>query len=176
MQEIVQKAIKFASRKHGKANHTRKYTGMPYILHPMSVAQMVSDLPNSTPEMVAAAWLHDTVEDTNATIEDIRNKFGVIVSAYVYMLTDVSKPEDGNRAVRKEMDRIHLSSAHPEAKTIKLADLIDNSRSIITHDPRFARVYMKEKEALLEVLKEGDAKLYKIAVAIVATYNATKDL
>ena len=60
-------------------------------------------------------------------------------------LTDVSKPQDGNRATRKELDRQHTAKASPDAKTIKLADLISNSRSIMKDDPNFAKVYMKEK-------------------------------
>jgi (p)ppGpp synthase/HD superfamily hydrolase len=57
-------------------------------------------------------------------------EFAKEVVALVEMLTDVSKPEDGNRAVRKEIDRQHTALASPEGKTIKLADLIDNTQSM----------------------------------------------
>jgi hypothetical protein len=57
-----------------------------------------------------------------------------------------------------------------KAKTIKLADLIDNSLDIQKHDPNFAKVYMQEKKALLEVLREGDATLYARAKKIVDDY------
>ena len=53
--------------------------------------------------------------------------------------------------------------ATPEAKTIKLADLIDNTKSIVEHDPRFAKVYLEEKRLLLEVLKDGDETLWQQA-------------
>ena len=81
-------------------------------------------------------------------------------------LTDVSKPEDGNRAVRKEIDRQHTAQASPQAKTIKLADLISNTVSIVEHDPKFARIYLKEKALLLEVLTEGDPTLYAMATKL----------
>ncbi|MNN49323.1 hypothetical protein D3C81_1638410 [compost metagenome] len=89
-------------------------------------------------------------------------------------LTDVSKPEDGNRAKRKEADRNHTAMQSPECKTIKLADLISNSKSICEHDKDFAKVYIKEKELLLEVLTEGDPTLYAQARGIVE--KAKKEL
>lgn len=60
-----------------------------------------------------------------------------------------------------------MANASPAAKTIKLADLIDNTSTIMKHDPHFAVTYMKEKAKLLEVLKEGDPTLWKMANDIV---------
>ncbi|MCY1459141.1 hypothetical protein D9M71_765880 [compost metagenome] len=80
--------------------------------------------------------------------------FGPVVLELVGQLTDVSRPQHGNRAVRKRIDRQHTASACPEAKSVKLADLISNTRSIVEHDPAFTRVYLKEKAALLEVLRD----------------------
>jgi hypothetical protein len=82
-------------------------------------------------------------------------------------LTDVSRSADGNRKARKALDRAHTAKASPAAKTIKLADLIDNTKSIVEHDPEFARVYLAEKAALLEVLKEGDQVLWAMASNLV---------
>ena len=158
------KARKFAERYH--SGQTRKYTGEPYINHPEAVAELVRSVSHAE-EMIAAAWLHDTVEDTDATLEDINCHFGYKVAALVEMLTDVSKPSDGNREARKAIDCGHTAKASSEAKTIKLADLIDNSRSIIERDPKFAKVYLSEKAALLEVLRDGDPTLYATAAEIV---------
>ena len=116
---------------------------------------------------VAAALLHDTVEDTNVTIEEIVLVFGCKIAYLVECLTDVSKSTDGNRTVRKELDRQHLAKASAIAKTIKLADLISNTQSIAVYDIDFARVYIKEKKALLGVLTEGDAILLQLATALV---------
>jgi (p)ppGpp synthase/HD superfamily hydrolase len=105
----------------------------------------------------------------------LRDLSGPKVAQLVDELTDVSRPHHGNRAMRKELDRQHLATASKEAKTVKLADLIDNSRDIIKHDPGFAQKYMKEMKALLEVLKEGDANLHADATEIVKKYYAKRD-
>ena len=160
------RAKAFAARHHQAVGQTRKYTGEPYINHPAAVVELVRSVPH-TAEMIAAAWLHDTVEDTNATLDEVRTEFGAEVAELVEMLTDVSRPGDGNRARRKAIDREHTAKASPNAKTVKLADLIDNSRSIIARDPEFAKVYLEEKRLLLEVLKEGEQTLWAKANDIV---------
>ena len=158
---LIKKAAKFAAKAHGDISHRRKYTNEPYIVHPAQVAHMVSKVTDDV-VMIAAAWLHDTVEDTPVSIEDIRREFGNEVAELVDDLSDVAKPEDGNRAVRNEINRKHTATASPRAKTIKLADLIDNTKSIVEHDHDFAIVYLKEKELVLEVLTEGDQTLYNM--------------
>lgn len=171
MSEFVHKAYQFAKNAH--KGQKRKYTFEPYINHPIEVMQIVSTVPH-TEEMLAAALLHDVVEDCGITEDELESEFGLWVNEYVYDLTDKSKPSDGNRQKRKEIDRRHTARAHQKAKTIKLADLISNSRSIVKHDKDFARVYIKEKELLLEVLTEGDATLYAQAKQIVE--DAKKEL
>lgn len=156
MTNRLDKAIEFATRAHGAQK--RKYTGEPYVTHPIAVMRLVETVPH-TEEMLIAAVLHDTVEDTDVTIEDIKREFGAKVARYVDGLTDVSKPEDGNRAERKALDRAHMAEQCPEVKTIKLADLIHNTASIAHHDPSFWKVYKEEKIALLKVLSEADPTL-----------------
>jgi len=159
---LIQRARHYATEMHERINQRRKYTLAPYDVHLKAVADLVATV-SDDPAMIAAAWLHDTVEDTPATFEDLENEFGRDVALLVMDLTDVSKASDGNRAVRKELDRRHLASASPQAKTIKLADLIDNTRDISKHDPRFSKVYLPEMFRLLDVLTDGHAKLYKKA-------------
>jgi hypothetical protein len=72
--------------------------------------------------------------------------------------------------VRKAIDRAHIEKSPPEAKTIKLADLISNTKTIVPLDPDFARVYMREKMKLMEILKEGDETLYQIAIGLCQRY------
>jgi len=158
--DIVRKAQVYAMAAHAAVGQKRKYTGEPYIVHPAEVAKIVAGVPGSTPDMVAAAWLHDVVEDTGCTYTDIHMAFGADIAALVSWLTDVSQPHDGNRAVRKAIDREHTARAPAEAQTIKLADLISNSRSIMAHDPAFARTYLEEKRLLLAVMTRGDAGLH----------------
>ena len=160
--DLVDRAEQYAKFRHGQNNHVRKYTGEPYAVHLKEVADMVADA-GLRPEAVAAAWLHDTLEDTYATEADLREKFGDDVAKLVLEVTDVSQPQDGNRAARKAKDREHLANASPEGKTIKLADLISNSKSILEHDPNFAKIYLAEKAALLPHLTQGDKKLFEQA-------------
>ncbi len=161
-ESLVQRACRFATQAHRRIDQRRKYSKQAYEVHLKSVADIVATVSDDE-EMIAAAWLHDTVEDTPATLEDIEREFGTGVAGLVSGLTDVSRPVDGNRAVRKAIDRAHTARASARAKTVKLADLIDNCRDICHHDERFARVFLIEMAALLEVLTEGDRQLLRRA-------------
>ncbi len=162
MTELETRARLFATAAHAAVGQLRKYTHEPYIVHPAEVAKIVRSVPH-TEAMLAAAWLHDTVEDTGVSIELIRAEFGSEVSDLVGWLTDVSRPDHGNRAARKAIDRAHTAAAPAEAQTVKLADLISNTRSIVAHDPKFAETYLAEKRLLLEVMHRGDRTLMEIA-------------
>lgn len=164
--DIIEKARVFATAAHGAAAQLRKYTHEPYIVHPREVASIVSQH-GGTDAQVAAAWLHDVVEDTGVTIETIREEFGTEVADLVGWLTDVSRPEQGNRATRKAIDRAHTAMAPALAQTVKLADLMSNCSSIMNHDVDFAKVYFEEKRLLLEVLTKGDPVLLAKVKAIV---------
>ncbi len=161
---LENRALIFAKRAHESVNQRRRYTDEPYIVHPIAVAEIVKSVPH-TPEMVAAALLHDTAEDTRVTITEIAEEFGPVVGNLVMWLTDVSRPKDGTREERKALDREHIADAPPAAKTIKLADLIDNTKTIKAHDPDFWKVYRREKLLLLDVLVEGDSTLWARARA-----------
>jgi hypothetical protein len=162
MNDLIARARQFATEAHERIDQRRKYSNQPYQEHLKAVAELVAGVTDD-PEMVAAAWLHDTVEDTPATFGDLEREFGRGVRDLVADLTDVSRPGDGNRAVRKAIDRRHTAQASPRAKTVKLADLIDNCRDICNHDAQFARVYLGEAAALLDVLDTGDERLYRRA-------------
>ena len=164
---LVEKAYIFATAAHAAVGQKRKYTGEPYIHHPVEVCNLIEKSTFVNDEMRAAALLHDVVEDTEVSLELIEKEFGNCVATLVEGLTDVSKPKDGNRAKRKEIDRQHTAKQSAACKTIKLADLISNSKSILQHDRDFARVYLKEKKALLEILTEGDTYLWLQANQIV---------
>jgi (p)ppGpp synthase/HD superfamily hydrolase len=159
---LERRALEFATAAHQSIGQRRKYTDEPYIVHPVAVAELVRSVAH-TPEMIAAALLHDVVEDTPVEIEEIDEEFGHDVAELVGWLTDISRPADGNRRTRKRMDLEHTARAPAAAKTIKLADLIDNARTISTRDPSFWKVYRREKLDLLEVLKEGDPVLWQRA-------------
>ena len=169
----IVKAEMFATAAHAAIKQKRKYTGEDYIVHPREVAELVEKAGGS-PEMIQAAWLHDVVEDTGVEIEVIRAIFGEEVAMMVDGLTDKSKPEDGSRAIRKMIDRARLASQQPEVQTIKLADLISNTKSIVAHDPKFAAVYLDEKAMLLNAMRDGNEWLWNKANNILI--NSLKEL
>jgi len=167
---LREKAFLVAITAHSAVGQKRKYSGEPYIVHPVEVAEIVESVEH-TPEMVAAALLHDVVEDTAVSIEMIQSLFGSTVAHLVGWLTDVSKKSDGNRAKRKAMDRAHTHEAPAQAQTIKLADLISNTSDITKADPNFAVVYMKEKRQLLEGMDKADEKLLQRAWGLVIDWE-----
>ncbi|NIG77876.1 bifunctional (p)ppGpp synthetase/guanosine-3',5'-bis(diphosphate) 3'-pyrophosphohydrolase [Klebsiella sp. Ap-873] len=149
--------MKFAMDKH--KGQRRKYTNNPYTDHLAEVAGIVSSvLLHDT--VIACAWLHDVVEDQGVTAVELRREFGVSVSRGVMALSDL---EEGNRAERKKLSRERLAKAPSWVQTIKVADLISNTSSIVEHDPKFAVTYLEEKRLLLDVLTEADPRLLAIA-------------
>jgi (p)ppGpp synthase/HD superfamily hydrolase len=171
MTKLSYRAKNFAQRVH--RTQVRKYTGLPYAVHLQEVAGLCQEV-GCRDEVIAAAWLHDCKEDQAVTDIQLRELFGYEVARLVDEVTDRSRPEDGKRAKRKELDRLHNANASPEGKTIKLADLISNSKDIVAHDPHFAVTYMREKELLLPLLTEGNAELWKRAKIILDLYNKGK--
>ena len=113
--DLVRRALAFATLAHG--DQKRKYTGEMYIVHPIEVMEIVKTVPHDD-AMLAAALLHDVVEDTDVTLDEVRSAFGDDVAALVDDLTDVSKPEDGNRKTRKAMDREHSAQALRELRPL----------------------------------------------------------
>jgi (p)ppGpp synthase/HD superfamily hydrolase len=163
---LILDACHFASDAH--KGQFRKYNRDPYIVHPKAVANWVALATNNDPETVAAAWLHDVVEDTEYTLRDIRVTFGDTVAMLVSCVTNVTTHDDGNREARKAKERAHLRKADPRAKTIKLADIIDNVPSIVQFDPGFARTYVREKWLALSSLREGHFGLWHQADLLLA--------
>lgn len=157
----MQKAVKFAEQAHGSIGQTRKYSGEPYIVHPLHVMHILSRYSSQpvSAAMLAAAACHDCVEDTHVTLDQIKAELGSEVAELVNWLTNVSKPEHGNRRVRKALDLAHTQAAPAHAKSIKCADLISNAVSITNHDPGFARVWLREMEQILDVCQDADPAL-----------------
>ena len=120
---------------------------------------------DSAVETIATAWLHDCREDQGVMGEEIERRFGMRVAVGVALLSDF---EQGNRADRKAAGRDRLASAPGWVQTIKAADLISNTASIVQHDPKFASVYLEERRLLLDVLTKADARLMAIARAQVS--------
>lgn len=156
MMDIAYEAMLFAKLAH--QNQVRKYTGEPYSNHLAEVAGIVSTIAPSlsVQQMVATAWLHDVLEDTDVTATELNDRFGATITKGVIHLTD---NETGNRAERKAMACLRLGSAPGWVQTIKCADLISNTSSILTHDPKFAKVYVEEKMKMLLAMTKADPRL-----------------
>ena len=168
-QDLIDRAAVYATQVH--EGQERRYTHAPYFTHVAAVANALKarGLPAIA---IAAGYLHDSMEDCGVTEADLIDRFGTGVAGLVIQVTDVSRASDGNREVRKELDRLHLRRATALGKSIKLADLADNTISIATHDPDFAIRYLAEKARLLLVLQEGDPVLLRAAYEAMATAYA----
>lgn len=154
--DLIIQAAQYAAQKH--AGQKRKFNDRPYITHPIRVAGRVATHEMATKELVAAAFLHDVVEDCNIPLSEIENFFGQLVMWYVDELTN-DKDVKGNRAERKKANREKIKGISHEAKLVKLIDRIDNLYEIPETDG-FAIVYAKESILLLDECLTGvDAQL-----------------
>lgn len=126
------KALAFAAEKH--RNQRRKDAeASPYINHPIALADILVNKGGVTDGVVlCAAVLHDTIEDTNTTVEELRELFGTRVTAIVLEVTD---DKSLDKDVRKQKQIEHAPHISREAKLVKLADKISNLRDILASPP-----------------------------------------
>jgi len=176
--EKINKIKELAILLHG--NQKRKYTGEPYVTHTFRVSDMVKEY-GGDEAMVYAAVLHDVLEDTPTTESELLEKIMSIVEPNIAMdvirlvkeLTDVFTTENYpkiNRKGRKEMEAIRMGRISPRAQTIKYADLLDNSEDIMRNDPKFGKLYIKEKEVILKHMNKGNKNLYEKCLKIINKY------
>lgn len=133
---IVLKAADFAARKH--VNQRRKNGNKdPYINHPIGVAKWLSECGVDDPEILAAALLHDVLEDTTTTADELTKLFGNRVTKLVLECSD---DKSKNKVERKKLQLLHSSEISFEAKLIKLADkwfnLFDEDSGLIDNPPQ----------------------------------------
>lgn len=146
---IVDKAIIYATRAHQGTG--RKGKGYPYIVHPLEAMAIVATL-SSDPELLCAAVLHDTVEDTPATVEDIRREFGPRVAQLVAAETDQKTATDGTPLTwqqRKQRDMDLLRIAPLDVKIVALGDKLSNMRAIV-------RDYAEQGDAVWQLFRIKD--------------------
>jgi (p)ppGpp synthase/HD superfamily hydrolase len=160
---MVREAYDYAVTAHGEQK--RKYTGEPYVVHPLSVAETIWRLGHGPyVTMTIGAMLHDVVEDCPGyTLDMIEKKFGQNVRQIVDDLTKREYPVEWTRKMRKAAETERLRNVQGISQTIKLADLIDNTMSIVPYDPTFAKVYLEEKLELLLAMKSAHPLLAKLA-------------
>ena len=128
--ELLDRAIIFAVKAHH--NTERRGKGFPYIVHPMEAVEIVATI-TSDQELLAAAALHDTIEDTDVTVEDIRREFGDRITELVYAESDQfdeSVSEEDSWHDRKQAAINRLAAASHDAKIVALGDKLSNMRAI----------------------------------------------
>lgn len=118
-------ALRFADEAH--SGQVRKGTRIPYLIHPLNVAKILLDH-GCSDELAVAALLHDTVEDTPVTVEEIRTIFGDAVARLVEFATEPAKLWTWERRKQHTLDL--LGSGEPTALLLSIADKLDNIRSI----------------------------------------------
>jgi len=148
----IHDARDFAIAKH--SGQVRKHDGRPYIVHLDAVAGILEEYGYKSSEIIAAAFLHDTIEKSNTTIEEISQKFGETVAELVYWLTDTEK---GSRTSQALQAAWRISRAPWNAKLIKLADIIDNGSAILQHNPSFGPTFLQEKRLCLKKMAEVES-------------------
>ena len=148
---LLDRAIVFAVRAH--AGTERRGKGFPYIVHPMEAVEIVSTMTNDQ-ELLAAAVLHDTVEDTDTTIEQIRAEFGFRVASFVAAESDEphqSRDSIENWRARKQAAIDRLACSSHDTKIVALGDKLSNMRAI-------ARDYAQQGDALWNLFHAKDRK------------------
>ena len=124
--DILNRAYRRAVRQHSPQ---RRKSGEPYIIHPLAVAQILADL-GMGPLVVAAGLLHDTVEDTDYTLEECRAEFGDTVTGLVDGVTKLSKMEYGDSAQAETIRKMVVAmSRDVRVLVVKLADRVHNART-----------------------------------------------
>ena len=149
--ELLDRAIIFAVKAH--AGTERRGKGYPYIVHPLEAVEIVATMTKDQ-ELLAAAALHDTVEDTDVTVEQLRAEFGDRVADLVASESDqfeagVSEEDSWHSRKHAAIDR--LSKASREAKMVALGDKLSNMRAI-------ARDYAVQGDALWSIFHAKDPK------------------
>ena len=134
--EVVRQAFDFANHAH---HNVRRRSGEPYMLHPIAVAQIVVDDIGLGYKSIAAALLHDVVEDTDYTVQDIRERFGDRIALLVDGLTKIKNVLDAPSMQAENFKRILLTlNDDVRVVLIKLADRLHNCRTI-EHMPEHKR-------------------------------------
>lgn len=168
----ILRAARIACNAHD--GQRRKGSESPYIIHPLRVAESIAALPDDTPGdrhvMILAALLHDVLEDTDVPATRIEEAFGPVVLSVVRELTQdmaLAKPE------RKRLMLDHLQDLSVEARTVKLADRLDNLRDLDTMSEEFVARYVPESRILLERLRGTNAALEAKVSEILDRYPKT---
>ena len=131
--KLLLKTLSFAAHKH-RDQRRKDVEASPYINHPISLASILCNEAHITDvEVICGALLHDTVEDTDTTFDELNAEFGPVIKAIVAEVTDDPRLSGGER---KQQQIDHAAHASDKAKLVKLADKISNLRDVANNPPR----------------------------------------
>lgn len=154
---IISRALNFAIKAHG--NQTRKGDGKPYIVHPIEVAVIVAKVIPNNDYVIASALLHDTVEDTDTTLEDIEKEFGYTVVKIVGDLTEKDKSLPWRK--RKMLAIAHIKEMDEWSLIVKTADKLQNLKSLYSAILEKGETVLEKFNAPLKEQLEIDKIIYK---------------
>jgi guanosine-3',5'-bis(diphosphate) 3'-pyrophosphohydrolase len=130
--KLIMQALSFAAHKH-RDQRRKDVDASPYINHPISLANILTNEGGiSDVEVICAALLHDTIEDTDTTAEELGQVFGLVIQSIV---VEVSDDTTLPRVDRKRLQIEHAAHASDKAKLVKLADKISNLRDVAVNPP-----------------------------------------
>ncbi len=155
----------FAIFVHWKAGNKRRYTNESYSVHLEQVVSYLLQAGITDKVTLAAAWLHDVVEDAGIKLSTIRFLFGNEIADVVDELTEKARKEDGKRSVRVAMEVARLASVSCTAQTIKYADIASNLSRLAQDDFKFCKVYVTEKEAAVSMMTRGHRTLRDFVIS-----------
>ena len=154
VENMEKRANKYATKKH--KGQVRKFTGEPYIRHPERVAEIVRKYKSSKKikNLVSAAHLHDTLEDTDATEKKLNRKFGKLTTSIVKELTSDKEEMNRQGGKRKYLSNKTISMSS-WALVIKLADRLDNVSDFKNASPEFVKSYREQTNYMLDMLEKN---------------------
>ena len=158
---LIEAALIFAARAH--ADQKRKSTDVPYIVHPVGVMLVLLETGETDPELLAAALLHDTVEDTGVTLAQLREKFGARVAEIVAGCSEPDKSAPWEE--RKQHTVNYLKTAPRPIQLVSAADKLHNLRSM-------AADYAELGDALWSRFKRGRAEIAWYYRSVAASLKA----
>lgn len=164
--DIIQKAKEFAEKAHkdhfAHFSNNRKF---PYVMHLEEVAELVKNA-GGNDEEIASAWLHDIIEDTETTIEDIEGEFGKDIAEIVFGLTDLPEFSDLPTKERKTKQAERVAKESNSIKKVKLADQISNvimkGQIKLSSKKDMGLIYIQGANKIAEACKEASPQMYEL--------------
>lgn len=175
MDSLILKAAHLAREAHH--GQLRKYRPRPYIEHPARVAASAMLIENVTADEVAAAWLHDVIEDCGYTAERLLAEG--MTETTVQLVLELTNPSKQHpnlpRAERMQMDREHLRHISFEGRRLKMLDRIDNLRDVAEAPGDFRSLYAAETVLLADELQDVDADLLEDLLQAIEALGFTRE-